>query len=207
MLHLTLRPVVITPSLKAILQVRAWITPYLHALQDSSAPGGGEPGGGGAGEGEPNGVYDYSSSSIFPTKTWHSANYWVDLVFVTEIGADTTPLMFHPVCQLITQPALPSPQRSQQPSMRRWMPRPLADSTFELRDPDSQLVPATVTYTRGFAQSDSHAERCAQYFDYVYRHRQRWNRWRVGCRLPCLTTWSSDYTWTFTTSAPASAAR
>ena len=32
----------------------------------------------------PNGVYRYNSTTTFPNQTWDSANYWVDVVFVTQ---------------------------------------------------------------------------------------------------------------------------
>ena len=38
-----------------------------------------------------NGVYNYNSSSVFPANTFNSSNYWVDLVFVSSLGPDTTP--------------------------------------------------------------------------------------------------------------------
>lgn len=38
-----------------------------------------------------NGVYRYGSSGGFPSNTWQSSNYWVDVVFETTGGADTTP--------------------------------------------------------------------------------------------------------------------
>ncbi|MEV4348599.1 DUF4082 domain-containing protein [Actinoplanes sp. NPDC049596] len=37
-----------------------------------------------------NGVYRYGTGGGFPTNTWQSANYWVDVVFETS-AADTTP--------------------------------------------------------------------------------------------------------------------
>ena len=51
--------------------------PPLHALRN--------------GVNGPNGVYIYSASSAFPNQEWNSSNYWVDLVFVTEMGPDNTP--------------------------------------------------------------------------------------------------------------------
>jgi len=50
--------------------------PPLRALSD------GESGG--------NGVYRYGASA-FPNQTYNSANYWVDVVFETSVGPDTTP--------------------------------------------------------------------------------------------------------------------
>jgi hypothetical protein len=41
--------------------------PPLHALKDGVSGG--------------NGVYAYSGSSTFPTNTYGSSNYWVDVVF------------------------------------------------------------------------------------------------------------------------------
>ena len=38
----------------------------------------------------PNGVYRYGASG-FPTQTFNSDNYWVDVVFVTSMAPDTTP--------------------------------------------------------------------------------------------------------------------
>jgi hypothetical protein len=44
-------------------------SPPLHALQDGASGG--------------NGVYSYGGASTFPTNTYNSANYWVDVVFST----------------------------------------------------------------------------------------------------------------------------
>jgi hypothetical protein len=50
--------------------------PPLHALRDGL-------------DGR-NGVYTYGASS-FPTQSFNSSNYWVDIVFTTTLGPDTTP--------------------------------------------------------------------------------------------------------------------
>ncbi len=42
-------------------------TPPLHGLADGASGG--------------NGVYAYSASSVFPSQSWQSSNYWVDVVF------------------------------------------------------------------------------------------------------------------------------
>ncbi|HVZ19706.1 MAG TPA: DUF4082 domain-containing protein [Vicinamibacterales bacterium] len=52
-------------------------TPPLHGLADSASGG--------------NGVYAYSASSVFPSQSWQSSNYWVDVVFATTAPTDTTP--------------------------------------------------------------------------------------------------------------------
>jgi hypothetical protein len=48
----------------------------LHALQDGVSGS--------------NGVYSYGAASTFPTSSFNSSNYWVDVVYTTA-GADTTP--------------------------------------------------------------------------------------------------------------------
>jgi hypothetical protein len=52
-------------------------TPPLHALA-SAASGG-------------NGVFAGGTTNVFPNQTWHDTNYWVDVVFNTTTGPDTTP--------------------------------------------------------------------------------------------------------------------
>ena len=37
-----------------------------------------------------NGVYAYGAGGVFPTSTYSAANYWVDVLFSTSIGPDTT---------------------------------------------------------------------------------------------------------------------
>ena len=43
------------------------------------------------GESGPNGVYAYSSVSTFPSQSWRSSNYWVDVVFETTISTPPPP--------------------------------------------------------------------------------------------------------------------
>ena len=57
----------------------AWQNPDrapLHALSDTDAGG--------------NGIYAYGSTSSFPTNTWNSTNYWVDVVFASGPAAPPT---------------------------------------------------------------------------------------------------------------------
>ena len=51
--------------------------PPLHALANGVSGG--------------NGVYAYGATPAFPTSTFQSSNYWVDVVFVSSAGPDTTP--------------------------------------------------------------------------------------------------------------------
>ena len=42
------------------------------------------------GEDGPNGVFLYSSTPAFPTSTWEGGNYWVDVIFDTDVNAAPT---------------------------------------------------------------------------------------------------------------------
>ena len=105
--------------------------PPLRALSD------GESGG--------NGVYRYGASA-FPNQTYNSANYWVDVVFETSVGPDTTP----PTVDT-TSPADGAVNVSTAAlvavTFSEAMDAATIDETsFELRDSASAAVPAAVTY-------------------------------------------------------------
>jgi hypothetical protein len=60
------------------------------------------------GEDGPNGVYLYGAGG-FPTQTYNASNYWVDVVFDTTVGPDTTPpaVSSEGVAWGVEPPALP----------------------------------------------------------------------------------------------------
>ena len=106
--------------------------PPLHALQD--------------GPNASNSVYTYGSSTAFPTSTFQSTNYWIDVVFSTAVGADTTP----PTVTVI-KPASAATGVSQATAVTATFSEAMDTTTinstnFELRNPSSALVTATVAY-------------------------------------------------------------
>src|SRR4029077_3315310 len=56
--------------------------PPLHALADGAAGG--------------NGVFSYGAASVFPTSTYRSLNYWVDVVFSAQTTAQLTSIAVTP---------------------------------------------------------------------------------------------------------------
>jgi hypothetical protein len=54
--------------------------PPLQALSNQTAHG--------------NGVYVYGAGSVFPSSTYESTNYWVDVVFVTSAGSSGSPTIY-----------------------------------------------------------------------------------------------------------------
>jgi Domain of unknown function (DUF4082)/Bacterial Ig-like domain/Purple acid Phosphatase, N-terminal domain len=101
--------------------------PPLQALQD--------------GQGGPNGVYRYGGSG-FPTNTFRSTNYWVDVVF-EESTSDTQP----PTVTGRT-PAPGAAGVAVTANITATFSEPVQPTSvaMELRRPDTTLVPATVTY-------------------------------------------------------------
>jgi hypothetical protein len=93
-----------------------------------------------------NGVYGYGPSGTFPANTFNSENYWVDVVFTSNVGPDTTP----PVMTLAA-PASGSTGVAAVANIVATFNEPLNATTvstasFELRDSAGALVPGTVTY-------------------------------------------------------------
>ncbi len=108
-------------------------SPPLHALAD--------------GVDGANGVYNYGPAGVFPTSTFESSNYWVDVVFDDDTGPDTTP-------PEITSAAPPAGGTGAATSTNVTAtfneaidPATINGANFELRDSSDALVPATVTYS------------------------------------------------------------
>ncbi|MBV9099128.1 MAG: DUF4082 domain-containing protein, partial [Frankiaceae bacterium] len=103
-------------------------SPPLHALQ--------------AGVSGPNGVY--TSGSGFPTQSFQSTNYWVDVVLAAT-PADTNP----PTVQAVTPAAGATGVTGLQATAtfsESMSPSTITTSTFVLRDASGSAVPATVAY-------------------------------------------------------------
>ncbi len=94
-----------------------------------------------------NGVYTYSSSSAFPISTFNSSNYWVDVLFTTTSGPDTT-------APTVTaqSPGAGATGIATNSALTATFSEPMdaatvTSSTFELRNTaTSALVTATVSY-------------------------------------------------------------
>lgn len=92
------------------------------------------------GESGSNGVYSYSANPAFPTATYNSSNYWVDVVFSTNVGLAVT----------ATTPSNNATDVSTTTSVTAAFNKALDPATigsnFELRGPGSTLVNANISY-------------------------------------------------------------
>ena len=92
-----------------------------------------------------NGIFTYGPTGSFPNYTDGSSNYWVDVVF----SSDITP----PTVNAVT-PANNAIDVNVHTNLTAVFSEELLSSTvspdtFELRDPDQNLIPASVTYANG----------------------------------------------------------
>jgi hypothetical protein len=95
----------------------------------------------------PNGVYAYSTARTFPTQTYFSEAYFVDVVFSS--GPDTTkPVVtsVSPANGALGVRVNASVTATFSESMNATT---ISASTFRLLDPSNAVVPATVSYTAG----------------------------------------------------------
>ena len=147
------------------------------------------------GEDGGNGLYLYGSGG-FPTQTWNSSNYWVDVVFQQTLGADTTP----PTVTSVS-PALGAANVSTGATVTavfsEAMDATTVDaSTFLLRNSAGALVAAAVTYDSATrtATLDPNA---ALITGTTYTARVLGGA--AGVTDLAGNPLASDYTWSFTT--------
>src|SRR6185295_7374604 len=89
-----------------------------------------------------NAVYRYGPTGSFPDQSFQSENYWVDVVFVTSLGPDTTP----PTIVSMT-PAQGATGAASDVTIVATFSEAVnagtvSGATVELRDPSGALVPA-----------------------------------------------------------------
>ena len=105
----------------------------------------------------PNGVYRYGPGGVYPTDTFGSSNYLVDVVFDTTVGPDTTaPTITSTVARVQRF------GRRRDANVTATFSEPVtgvSGTTFELRDASNALVPATVTYDASTRQRRSSIQR------------------------------------------------
>ncbi|GAB1540802.1 hypothetical protein NUACC21_34710 [Scytonema sp. NUACC21] len=98
------------------------------------------------GESGANGVYVYRNNPAFPTNTYQSSNYWVDVVFTTNLDPDTTPPTVTTTTPDNSTTGV-SPSTTITATFSEVMDTATINSnTFELSNANNTLVSATITY-------------------------------------------------------------
>jgi hypothetical protein len=94
-----------------------------------------------------NGLYRYTSTSLFPTSSFQSSNYWVDVVFVTTTSSDNTPPTVSSVSPLSGATGVSTGTNVTATFSEAINSSTVTTSTFQLRDAGNNLVSATVSTT------------------------------------------------------------
>ncbi len=94
-----------------------------------------------------NGVYLYGAGG-FPTNTFQASNYWVDVIFTTSTGPDTTPPTVTTTLPVANATGVIPANPVTATFSEAMASATINTTTFELRDPgnNNNLVPATVSY-------------------------------------------------------------
>jgi len=140
-----------------------------------------------------NGVYQYGSGG-FPTNAFQSSNYWVDVVFTSNTGPDTTP----PTVASTSPTAGATGANPAAPVTATFNealdPATLSTATFELRDPTDTLVAAAVTYAGNTATLTPAASLTSSIL-----YTAKVTGGTSGVKDLAGNALAADYTWSFTT--------
>ena len=96
-----------------------------------------------------NGVYRYGATSGFPTSTFQSSNYWVDVVFTASTGPDTTAPTVTTTSPVNGATNVPVNTAVTVTFNESIDPATVNASTFELRNASNAVIPSSVTYSVG----------------------------------------------------------
>jgi hypothetical protein len=97
------------------------------------------------GEDGPNGLYLYGATAAFPTNTFQSSNYWVDVVFSSSSGTDLTPPTVTSVSPTSGATGVNGGTNVIANFSEAVNASTVTGSTFQLRDAGNNLVSATVS--------------------------------------------------------------
>jgi len=159
--------------------------PPLHGLASGSSGG--------------NGVYRYGSSGGFPTQTYQASNYWVDVVFTKNTGADVTPPTVSSVDPAQGSSTAATDAKVTATFSERMNPATISGQTVKLSK-GGQQVAATVSYdvdTRKVTLTPSAPLESSTSYTATISGGPSGVADLAGNRL------ASDFSWSFATAAPA----
>ena len=153
------------------------------------------------GEDGPNGVYRYGDGGIYPTQSFGSANYLVDVLFATQSGPDEIAPLVAGVAPVTNATEVAVTTNVAATFTESMTASSISSDTVQLLDPNEDLVPAAVTYD-GAARRvtlDPTANLAAS-TTYTARVKGGSN----GAKDLAGNVLAADVTWAFTTAAPLS---
>jgi YVTN family beta-propeller protein len=148
-----------------------------------------------------NGVYRYGAGNLFPNSSFRSSNYWVDVVFTTTAGADTTPPTVSTTAPAAGATGVGTNAVISATFSEAMNATTIGAATFELRAPGNVLVAATVAYnptTRVASLTPSAPLATATSYTATVRGGASDPRAKDASN----NALAANSTWTFTTAAP-----
>ena len=159
--------------------------PPLRALRDGEDAGA-------------NGVYRYGPSGSFPTDTWRSENYWIDVVFDGG-GPDTKAPRVTGTLPAPNADGVPTTTNVSATFSERMAAESIDTATIQLRDPAGNLVPASVSYDGATLTATlDPASELAPSTRYTATVKGAAN----GVKDAAGNALAADETWSFTTASP-----
>jgi Domain of unknown function (DUF4082)/Bacterial Ig-like domain/Bacterial Ig domain len=155
----------------------------LHALADGVDGG--------------NGIYVYGAGNTFPTNTFQSTNYWVDVVFASSGGVDTPPTVAS-VSPTAGATLVAATTTVNAVFSEPVNPATISGTTFQLFGPANSLVAATVAYSSG-SQTATLTPSAALAFSTTYTAVVTGGS--NGVKDVAGNAMTSNFTWSFTTAA------
>src|SRR2546426_2267047 len=156
----------------------------LHALRD--------------GVDGPNGVYVYSTTAAFPTQTYQSANYWVDVVFNTSPGSDTTPPTVNSVVPSAGATDVGITRVIGATFTEMMAASTFTATTFDLRDAAGTLVPSSILVG---GETPTVSLTPASPLAYATTYTAKVKGGAGGVKDLAGNPMATDYSWSFTTVA------
>jgi len=157
--------------------------PPLHLLSDAAAGG--------------NGVYRYGAASAFPNQTFSASNYWIDVVFSTTAGQDTTAPTVATVTPQSGATGVARTATATATFSESMDPTTINTSTMTLRNSSGTLISAGVTYNGAIATLTPSAQ-LASATTYTALIKSG----ASGVKDLAGNALAADFAWSFTTAPP-----
>lgn len=147
-----------------------------------------------------NGVYQYGASA-FPTQTWQSEGYFVDVVFNTTNGPDTTQPVVTSVTPVAGTSGIGTTINVLAAFNEHMTAATITTSTVVLRDPSNAVVTASVTYDASTRTATLDPAAPLAYLT-TYTATVKGGATDPRVKDAAGNALAADYTWSFTTAAP-----
>ncbi|MFA5911139.1 MAG: Calx-beta domain-containing protein [Vicinamibacterales bacterium] len=147
-----------------------------------------------------NGVYQYGASA-FPAQTWQSEGYFVDVVFNTTNGPDTTKPVVTSVAPVAGLSGIGTTTNVLATFNESMSAATITSGTVLLRDPLNALVTATVTYNTSTRTATLDPAAPLAYLT-TYTATVKGGATDPRVKDVAGNALAADYTWSFTTAAP-----